>query len=93
MSIRVQAKPGSVSTRRWNLKVSILEQNSDSHELTFMWCTQCEESTVQGMNVRVVLHLQGNRAVDFRKAFDHPPTTCKQKKTHLENKDYVYWHS
>ncbi len=47
---------------------------------TFVWCADCEEPTIQGMDVRVVLHLYGNRSSDFPKAADTPPTTWRAER-------------
>ena len=42
---------------------------------TVVWSTDCEKPAVQGVDVRVVLHLYGNHSSDFPEAADSPPTT------------------
>lgn len=41
---------------------------------TSVWCTKCEEPSIQSMNVGVVLHLYGNRSCNLSKTTDTPPT-------------------
>lgn len=57
-------------TEIWQNRTKCLERLC-----TVVWCTDCEEPAVQGVDVRVVLHLYGNHSGDFPEAANSPPTT------------------
>lgn len=43
--------------------------------LTVVRCTECEESTVKGMDVCIVLHFYGNCPGDVAEALGAPPAS------------------
>lgn len=47
--------------------------------LTLVRRTNCEKPRVQGMDVRIVVHLDSDRAHDLAKMSDGPPTAWRRK--------------